>query len=82
MLVSLPTFVVPKNIYVVKSHFVFVHLISPSVKFESGHESGSEFERGGHTIIYSATDSNGASTSCHFSFTIKGEYAKFLEKWI
>lgn len=42
-----------------------------SVKLQSGHESGSEFERGAHTIIYSATDSNGISTSCFFSFTIK-----------
>lgn len=42
-----------------------------SVKLASGNESGSEFERGEHTIIYSAADSNGLSTSCFFSFTIK-----------
>lgn len=42
-----------------------------SVKIGSGHIPGSEFERGDHTIIYSATDSYRVSTTCVFSLTIK-----------
>lgn len=41
-----------------------------SVYLQSGLLPGSEFDRGDHTIIYSATDHNGVSTSCFFSFTI------------
>ena len=37
-----------------------------------GGASGTSFDRGSHTIIYSASDSKGATAYCYFSFRVSG----------
>lgn len=54
-----------------KTNYLFYFFFR--VYLQSGLSPGSEFERGDHTIIYSANDRNGVSTSCFFSFSIKGK---------
>ncbi|XP_062570057.1 uncharacterized protein LOC134232121 [Saccostrea cucullata] len=41
------------------------------VHLRQGSPPGKKFPRGEHTIIYEATDKNGALASCYFSFTVK-----------
>lgn len=44
-----------------------------------GGASGTQFGRGSHTIVYTASDKAGASTYCSFSFKITGKSSLILD---
>lgn len=44
------------------------------VTLSFGKKSGSEFDRGFHSITYEAVDNGGQRASCSFSFIVEGIY--------
>lgn len=55
-------------------HIIIVHLFMYRVTLSFGKKSGSEFDRGFHSITYEAVDDGGQRASCSFSFTVEGIY--------
>lgn len=58
---------------------LFIAILFFRANLVQGGASGTQFGRGSHTIVYTASDKAGASTYCSFSFKITGKSSLILD---